>query len=233
MNKMFKSNFIFYIKTLVVYGVLIALLHCPSMQYEQKYDEHSVDSVAENLDGVVTQIGVEADSSNVPAKLVYPYARMMNLIEQCRSIESEFRIDTVGFEHHEEEKVGLIKALFDRSARVAQKLKEEKVRFSDYLAAGSRRNQDDEGVHYKCAKGQCGYSVDHKDLFYSDRAALSHRTRRKKATQYTTQVLNEYINRMEFVSDRLMVLIDRVRRGDEAAKVRSESKAKEISAEDN
>jgi len=30
----------FYIKTLLAYGVIIALMHSPSMQYEQKYDSN-------------------------------------------------------------------------------------------------------------------------------------------------------------------------------------------------
>lgn len=232
MNRIFKTNFLFYLKTLVIYGVLIALLHCPSMQNEHKYDERSVDSVVQNLGGVVTEVGVGAASSQESqnpsvSKSVYPYARLMNLIEQCRSIESEFRVDTVDFATHQEERRGLVKALYEKSEKVVQKLKEEKSRFAQHVA-GSGQSREHHGVRYYCSKGRCRYSVENDAAFYSDRAALSQRKRRKKATRYTTQVLSEYIDRMEFVSDRLKLLLERVKRDDEAAKARSEHKAREM-----
>ncbi|MCK4517702.1 hypothetical protein KAT92_02930, partial [Candidatus Babeliales bacterium] len=46
-------------------------------------------------------------------------------------------------------------------------------------------------------------------------------------TRYTTQVLNEYIDRMDDMTQRLNALVERVHLEDEAAKAKSESEAKE------
>lgn len=194
------------------------------MQNEQKYDEHSVDSVVQNLNGMVTEIGLSSEDGS-GKKQIYPYAKMMNLIEQCRSIESEFRVGKVDIATDQIGQLDGIMELFEKSSKLVQKLKEEKSRFTRHIS-GVEMAHGSDGVRYVCSKGKCRYSVDSDSAFQSNRAALSVRGRRKKATRYTSLVLNEYINRMGFVSDRLKALLDRVQQENERAKARSENEAR-------
>jgi len=91
MIKFFRNNLMFYLKTLAFYGLVIALLYCPAMQYDQRYDESVVKGVASVAAGIQENVSIVSENPS------YPYARIMNLIEQCRAIESEFRLGVVDF----------------------------------------------------------------------------------------------------------------------------------------
>lgn len=217
----FKNILFFYLKTLGVYGILFAILYCPSMQHEQKYDEHSVDCVAERLGNLLT------NAKENSQKAGYPYARMMNLIEQARSLQSQFRVDQVDVE-----KIGAVKELYEKTQKIHERLLQEKSRFSEFLSQSQRRRGKEE-IRYVCKKTKCRYLVSDESSFYTNKAALSRKARRKKTWRYTTQVLNKNINKINFIGRRLKLLIDKSHAEDEAAKARSESLAKELVSNNN
>ncbi|MCK4517361.1 hypothetical protein KAT92_01165, partial [Candidatus Babeliales bacterium] len=126
---MLKHNSLFYVKTLAIYGVLLALVHCPSMREESNnvgLDAiDSPDLVSEIKKGTSKVLSLTAPG--------YPYAKMMNLIEQCRSLETQFHRDTVSFNFQECD-VKAIKRLSVSASKVLEKMRKERGNFSDYIS---------------------------------------------------------------------------------------------------
>jgi len=208
----------FYLKTLAVYAVLLALLHCPSMEYEQKYDTNDQVGVAvEYSEGYINELG------GGQGRKSYPYARMMNLIEQCRTLESSFHDYAHDFSSEEESsRIDGISNLRSKVVKVAQKMREEKGSFASYVADTRFENEEEETkANYLCTKGKCRYTVRGKSV-------LARKAPRQKASRYTGQVLNKYIERLEVIDQRLEALIEQSRLHDEAVKARSADKARSI-----
>jgi len=214
MIKIFKNRFGFYIKTLLVYGVLLAMLHCPSMQYENNADEtEKLDEVAEfsncTIDGTLNG---------------YPITKMLQLIERCRAIDSEFHSHRFDLSHYSDEdsedRVNGIKDFYKRVVEVSKKLRDEKGNFSNFIAGiDPRRSERTKTVNYLCSKGKCRYSAEETTVF-------SRKAKEKKAIRYASQVLNKNLNKIMIMEQRLADHIEKVRLKDAVAKAKSEKIAK-------
>ena len=208
---MLKHNSLFYVKTLAIYGVLLALVHCPSMR-----DEHN-----NLIQEIKNSSAVQVIESTSPG---YPYAKMMNLIEQCRSLESQFHRDTVSFNFQECDVVA-IKRLSASAGKVLEKMRKERGNFSDYISEMRYQTSDQARPRYQVSRTRRSY--------LTNVGLAIRKERRQKATRYTTQVLNEYIGRMDDMTQRLNALVERVHQEDEAAKAKSQSEAKEKMSEES
>lgn len=215
---MFKKKSSFYVKTLAVYGAVLALLYCTNMQHEQKYNE------SEQLD-VVDKCALGTAGNIAEQGSGYPYARMMNLIAQSRSVEHDFHRYTVDFNRHRDERVDDIKMLHQKIKKLSEKLKQERGTFVDHVSVSRFKGDEEQRPeNLLCSKGKCRYSR-------ARHSALSRKARNQKSARYTCQVINEYIERLEIMSLNLGRLIENERMRDEAAKARSENQAKIIAGE--
>jgi len=211
---MLKHNSLFYVKTLAIYGVLLALVHCPSMR-----EEHSnVGLEAIDSPDLVSEIKKGSSKALSLTTPGYPYAKMMNLIEQCRSLEAQFHRDTVSFNFQECDIIS-IKRLSSDAGKVLEKMRKERGNFSDYISEMRHQTSDQARPRYQVSRTRRSY--------LTNVGMAIRKERRQKATRYTTQVLNEYIDRMDDMTQRLNALVERVHQEDEAAKAKSESEAKE------
>ena len=124
----FKNGFIFYIKSLMLYGVVLAFFYCPSMHYEQQYDEKSAELAAER--GVVAADDLKDGVQDGG----YHYPRMMNIIEQCRAIESEYHVgNNINFGSYKNNNLLDVSKLLEDTEKVILRLQEEKNRFEEVL----------------------------------------------------------------------------------------------------
>jgi hypothetical protein len=227
MFKLFKKNIIFYFKTLAIYGLLIAVLYCPTMQYEQKHDERSVDFVAS------VASGIQVDATNSAQKSSPPYERMLkviNLLGQCRALALEFHKRAIVFVPSEEVHVNEMRDLFDRVDKLGKQLKEEKRLLSKYRSHFRSQPCGVNKVSYVCSKGKCHYKVHDKSALYTDKAARSRSTRDKKLMRYTALTLSRNIFKIDDLVGQIKTLLDRTRLAEELAKKRSVNKAPEISS---
>lgn len=217
MINIFKNRLGFYIKTLLVYGILLALLHCPSMQREKKYHENDKLEGAEEF----SKCTIGGGTLNG-----YPIARMLNLIEQCRSIDTEFHGHKFDLSQYYEDgsadRINKVKHLHSKVVKVTQKLREERVSFTDFIAGSQNRGREKtKKVSYLCSKGKCRYTT-------KQNLVLSRKEKEKKASRYASQVLNKYLKKLVIMDQRLNDHIERVRLKDAAVKARSEDAAKKI-----
>ena len=222
MIKFFRNNLMFYLKTLALYGLVIALLYCPAMRHDQRYDESLVKGVAS------VASGIQGGASVVSEKPSYPYARIMNLIEQCRAIESEFRLGVVDFSPSHEDKVTMVQNIFDRAMKVKGRLSNERGQFTDFISGLSDQRSVATKVKYVCTKGKYRYVVQDDSVFFDDSAALSRDERLKKVMRYTSRVLNRNIEKVDFILGGLQSLIDRVRRAEMEAAAEAKKRSKKL-----
>lgn len=208
----------FYLKILVAYAIVIALLYCSSMKDEQDYSGKDQIGIAlEYAAGDFCELDGSAGRS------AYPYAKMMNLIEQCRSIESKFHKCTTKFSVDRGYSIDKVVRLRKNISKVEERLSSERASFEAYIS-GSRfkgDNQDQTKVDYLCTKGKCRYTVEGSPL-------MSRKKQNIKTSRYTSQVLSKYIERMKIMEKRLGTLLEKSRLDDEAARALSENKAKEL-----
>lgn len=207
---MFRNKSSFYVKTLVFYAAAFALFYCTNMQHEQKYND------SEQLDAVERSLTPDVEMRGEPSG--YPYARMMNLIAQARSIERDFHSYTVDFDCRDDDRVAKVIALQKKINKVTEKLKQEQGSFIEFVSIKPDSDVMDP-TEYLCNKGKCRYST-------TRHSALSRKARNQKSARYTCQVLNEYMERMEIMAVNLGRLVEQARLNDEAAKLRSENEAK-------
>jgi hypothetical protein len=78
-----RRNILLYIKTLFLYGALLALLPCPTINND-KEQEGMVDQ------SVIKAISIKTSPLVPVGRPSYDYSRMISLIEQCRQIKKEF-----------------------------------------------------------------------------------------------------------------------------------------------
>ena len=214
MIKRLKSNFIFYFKTLFVYGLLFAFFYCPAMQYEQKYDEKSV----ELSTGTAILSVDNVKNSSGPA--LYPYAKIINIIEQCRDIEREvYTSGTVNFGSLSNNDLVKVKKFYEKANVLFGKLEEEERCFDDYIAGTcfKRRGERIEKIRFECDKGRCQYQVKDKSVFSSDEEALSGKRRNKKTRRYTSLVLKRCKQKLDHLRKSSQALIKKINEEDRLA----------------
>jgi hypothetical protein len=78
-----RRNLLLYVKTLALYGALLALLPCPSVNKGQG-QEGVIDHK------IVQALSVKQTPTTHANRPFYDYSRMISLIEQCRQIKKEF-----------------------------------------------------------------------------------------------------------------------------------------------
>lgn len=186
MIRMFKGNAVFYMKNLALYGVLLAVLHCPSMQYEQNDTKYQFDLNESDMLQVVGKAYGEGFG-----EATYNYAKMMSLVQKCRRIEENFRLNAEAFVHDK----GRIVAI----KKVLTKLNQERERFADYAIklAGERDIQS-----FKNGKKS------RKSLRYLCEQYTSKKKpyRQERAVRYYLQVILESIETLESIIQRLEYL---------------------------
>jgi len=195
----------FYIKSLLLYGVVLAFFYCPSMHYEQKYDETSAELAAER--GIVAADDLR---NNGVQGEVYHYPRMMNIIEQCRAIESEYHVGNVDFGSYKNNNLSDVATLLEDTEKVIVRLQEEKDRFADYVSS---------------------LTFSRAALLSNNGDTFSRKKRRLRMRRYTFQVLERCNQKMLNVQRSLKLLKENIERSDAEARARSESRARERSAE--
>jgi len=191
------------------------------MQYEQKCDSNETGGAA-----IEYTAGDRFDSAGKTAKSAYPYARMMNLIEQCRSIESKFRKHKYTIDLGQDYAGSLkeIQALHQDVIKVSERLHRERFSFTEHVSGRRVKGKDgaDTKVDYLCTKGKCHYTINGSEL-------MSRKKQHIKTSRYTSQVLDTYIQHLKIIDKRLMSFLERIYRENEAVKARSASQAKEFS----
>lgn len=223
MIKLFRKDVIFCIKTLALYGFLIALLYCPTMHYEQKYDENTVGEVSEVEGKEVIHVCTEGFKDGL-----YPYARVMNLIEQCRALESEFRSKVVDFDSGNDKNVAALKELLVKIEKLNERLKQEMTQFTSYVTAAKLQSQETDKLEYSCESGKCQYKVHDRDVLYSKGLAVSRDERSKRVMKYTRTVLRRNMAKVSFLENSLIALLDKVKREEEIALKKSINQAKDV-----
>ena len=229
MINFFNKNVLFYIKTLAIYAFLAALLYCPTMHYDEKYDESTVGSVTE-ASGI--SVADEFEVAGIgTGKISYPYARIMSLIEQCLNLESLFRSIVARLAPHRDvlhNQVNIddVKNLLKMATKLHTRLCEEVAQFSDYVAAVRSKQRDAKKVDYSCSSGKCRYKIKDRSALFDRKAALSRDNRSKKVMLYTRRVLARNGARVSFIVNAIQEYLDRVEREEKAAKARSLSEAK-------
>ena len=178
-------------KSLLFYGAMIAGMICPSMQETPiSHDRFNISNDASTASDMTSKNKFR----EVP---IYPYAKMMNLFEQCRQIESESHKKITNFTERKCESKELID-ISKKAETISRKLKKEKDGYSNYLIE-SNFNQNfiiddsDKKVRRKGRKVSIMHNLIH---------------RKTKQEKTTLQALNEYIEKMDSSFQKLQVLVE-------------------------
>lgn len=180
--KIFENNSIFYVKTLALYGVLLAILYYPSMQQEQNEANYRF-ALA---DGTVSSV-VDLGSSS--GNELYNFGKHISLIKRSQVMESEFHKSTKAF-INDKKKLEAMKQLL-------VEVKDEKDRFSNYLSSLYRaqsvslNNKHSRKVTWK------------KNKYVSKNVNLESVQRQRKAMRYHSEVLRHAIRTLKFMIGRI------------------------------
>jgi len=178
-------------KSLIFYGALIAGMISPGMQ--ETLISNDKFNIAENS-STASDMRTENKFREIP---IYPYAKMMNLFEQCRQVESESHRKITNFTQRKCEPKELT-IISQKAEALSRKLKKEKDGYSNYLI-DSNFNKNfiiDESQEKIRRKGR--------------KVSLSHNVARRRCKQEKTtlQALNEYIDKMDSSTQKLQALVE-------------------------
>lgn len=210
MIKLFRNHSLFYLKSLALWGLLLAFLHCSAFQSEQ----HGVTQF-KLADGDGNAVAGNA-ANNPNAEAVYPYPRLVNLIEQCRALESEYRKSIERFQKGECE-ISEMESLRDNVCKTTERLQQERVTFTEFVAANRENSQP--VVYSKSGKRNRGMI---------EMLGKKNHNKEQKTHSYTAQVLQKKIQEMTDRSDRLSEVIQEAKSAASQAKERAAAEAAKI-----
>ena len=178
-------------KSLIFYGLMIAGMICPNMQEtittQEKFGISDESSTASDMTS-------ENKFREIP---IYPYAKMMNLFEQCRQVESESHKKITSFTQRKCELKELTE-ISKKTETLSKKLRKEKDGYSIYLSDSNFNknfiiNESHEKVQRKGRKVSIVHNITH---------------RKSKQEKTTLQALNEYIDKMDSSCQKLQSLVE-------------------------
>lgn len=180
--KIFENNSIFYVKTLALYGVLLAILYYPSMQQEQNESNCKFALADDSVSSV-------ADLCSSSGNELYNFGKHISLIKRSQVMEAEFHKSTKVFMNDKKKLEGMKQLLVE--------VKDEKGRFSNYLSDlyrvqnASLNNKHSRKVTWK------------KNKYLSQNVNLESVQRQRKAMRYHSEVLRHAIRTLKFMIGRI------------------------------